>query len=229
VAPVFTHFSSLLMGSTILIGMKNTTVVKCAYCENDVVKSTSEVTRALKMGRPQYCSLSCGARHAAKKRNLKELNINEYNSSPKKCNGCGCDIPYEKRHNDFCSQSCSAVFHNRRRKLSISDTKSASVCKNCGKECNSSTLQFCSVSCSISHKRSKYYQKIEAGDTTLDHRQYRRYLIEKRGAKCELCGWGEVNPKTGNCPIELEHIDGNHENNSLDNLKLMCNIRSIVI
>ena len=52
--------------------------------------------------------------------------------------------------------------------------------------------------------------------------QMRRYLIETRGAKCELCGWGEVNPKTGNVPIEMEHVDGNHANNKLENLKLLC-------
>ena len=36
------------------------------------------------------------------------------------------------------------------------------------------------------------------------------------------CGWCEKNKKTGNIPIQLEHIDGHSENNSLDNLKLLC-------
>ena len=36
------------------------------------------------------------------------------------------------------------------------------------------------------------------------------------------CGWSKVNPFTKKIPIELEHIDGNSENNSLDNLKLLC-------
>ena len=36
------------------------------------------------------------------------------------------------------------------------------------------------------------------------------------------CGWGEENPKTNKVPIELEHIDGNSNNNELSNLKLLC-------
>jgi len=36
------------------------------------------------------------------------------------------------------------------------------------------------------------------------------------------CGWKEKNVVTGNIPIELEHIDGNSENNLLTNLKLLC-------
>jgi len=36
------------------------------------------------------------------------------------------------------------------------------------------------------------------------------------------CGWCEVNKVTGNVPIQLEHIDGDSKNNSLDNLKLLC-------
>ena len=36
------------------------------------------------------------------------------------------------------------------------------------------------------------------------------------------CGWNKINPITNKVPIELEHIDGNSENNSLDNLKLLC-------
>ena len=36
------------------------------------------------------------------------------------------------------------------------------------------------------------------------------------------CGWGEKNKFSNTVPIELEHIDGNSENNQLDNLKLLC-------
>jgi 5-methylcytosine-specific restriction endonuclease McrA len=36
------------------------------------------------------------------------------------------------------------------------------------------------------------------------------------------CGWCEINPITNKVPIQLEHIDGNSENNSLDNLKILC-------
>ena len=50
----------------------------------------------------------------------------------------------------------------------------------------------------------------------------KRFLIENYGDKCMECGWCEINKVTGKVPIELEHIDGNSENNSLENLKLLC-------
>jgi len=36
------------------------------------------------------------------------------------------------------------------------------------------------------------------------------------------CGWDKRNPLSNKIPIELEHIDGNSENNMLENLKLLC-------
>ena len=57
---------------------------------------------------------------------------------------------------------------------------------------------------------------------SLPSRQYKNYLIHKHGEKCMECGWCEINLLSGKVPIELEHIDGNSENNSLNNLKLLC-------
>ena len=37
-----------------------------------------------------------------------------------------------------------------------------------------------------------------------------------------VCGWKELNPITTKCPIELDHIDGNSENNKMENLRLLC-------
>ena len=37
-----------------------------------------------------------------------------------------------------------------------------------------------------------------------------------------MCGWKEKNLITGNVPLEVDHIDGNAENNSENNLRLIC-------
>ena len=39
--------------------------------------------------------------------------------------------------------------------------------------------------------------------------------------KCELCGCGPV-WMDKRLPLELHHIDGNHYNNSFDNLQILC-------
>ena len=50
----------------------------------------------------------------------------------------------------------------------------------------------------------------------------KRYLYEKYNSKCSQCGWSDVNLYTGNIPLEVHHKDGNHTNNSEDNLELLC-------
>lgn len=50
----------------------------------------------------------------------------------------------------------------------------------------------------------------------------RKYLLEKYDFKCSRCGWSEVNPYSGNVPLEVEHIDGDFRNNDEDNLTILC-------
>ena len=50
----------------------------------------------------------------------------------------------------------------------------------------------------------------------------RRYLIEKYDNKCSFCGWNKKHPLTGVVPLEVDHIDGNSENNLEKNLRLLC-------
>jgi hypothetical protein len=45
-------------------------------------------------------------------------------------------------------------------------------------------------------------------------------LLQERGHRCEDCGLSEW--KDQPIPIELEHTDGNNENHSKENLKLLC-------
>lgn len=46
--------------------------------------------------------------------------------------------------------------------------------------------------------------------------------MEKYQCKCSKCGWGEENPFSHTIPLEVEHIDGNFQNNREDNLTLLC-------
>ncbi|MDO8575220.1 MAG: HNH endonuclease signature motif containing protein [bacterium] len=50
----------------------------------------------------------------------------------------------------------------------------------------------------------------------------RRYLFEKYRGKCAMCGWSKVNKVSGRIPLEVDHIDGNAENNKENNLRLIC-------
>ena len=50
----------------------------------------------------------------------------------------------------------------------------------------------------------------------------KKYIFEKYNYQCSICGWNKINPYTKMIPLEIEHIDGNFENNSEDNLTLLC-------
>ncbi len=42
-----------------------------------------------------------------------------------------------------------------------------------------------------------------------------------KSPKCELCGWAEIS-KDGRIPVELDHINGNHSDNRIENLRVLC-------
>ncbi len=50
----------------------------------------------------------------------------------------------------------------------------------------------------------------------------KKYLFEKYKEKCALCKWDKRHPKTGTAPLEIDHKDGNSENNKEENLILLC-------
>ena len=114
----------------------------------------------------------------------------------------------------FCSQSCSASLNNKLRLVT--------ECLNCKRLLNSNLKTYCSSSCQGQYRRKVIFKQIDEGVITLSTRNYKNYLIDKFGEKCMECGWDEINPYSGTIPIELEHIDGNSENNKLENLKLLC-------
>lgn len=49
---------------------------------------------------------------------------------------------------------------------------------------------------------------------------YKGFLIQERGHSCESCGLSEWLEKP--ITLELEHVDGDNQNNIKENLKLLC-------
>jgi hypothetical protein len=156
----------------------------------------------------------------------------------KKCVNCEKEFNDLKSNNrKFCSQSCSATYNNlydktnkktllelskekyNERKRLLYNNRKSKKCLSCEKI---TTNKFCNQTCQSLYRKKVIFEKIESGDITLNSCQYKKYLIDKYGEKCMECGWLTIHPITNKVPIELEHIDGNSENNSLVNLKLLC-------
>lgn len=100
-------------------------------------------------------------------------------------------------------------------------------CKNCKKLINENN-KYCNVKCQKEHEYNMYIDKWKNGEETGSRGDYqismhiKRYLFNKYNNKCVRCGWGETNIYTGNIPLEVEHIDGNYQNNKEENLILLC-------
>lgn len=100
-------------------------------------------------------------------------------------------------------------------------------CLNCGKII-SQKKKFCDNKCQKEYQYLSYINKWKKGEVNGLRGKYqtssyiKTYLFIKYNTKCARCGWGKINPYTGNIPLEIEHIDGNYLNNEEDNLTLLC-------
>lgn len=128
-----------------------------------------------------------------------------------------------KNNNVFCSQSCAAKYNNTRRKK-----KKRPNCQNCGKEVGPKSTKYCCNRCQQEYQsnlildlwRAGKYNRPEANGTV--RRPIRKYLIDKAGNKCTICGWDKKHPTTGKVPLEVHHIDGDYTNNIEENLQVLC-------
>ena len=99
-------------------------------------------------------------------------------------------------------------------------------CRNgCGNAIKKGATKFCSFSCQQGYHFRLRVQLLESGSYHCVQGPspfLRRYLIRRFGEKCTSCGWAQRHQKTGKVPIEVEHIDGDWQNNKLSNLTLLC-------
>ena len=102
------------------------------------------------------------------------------------------------------------------------------ICPNCGKTLTKKQSKYCSNKCQQMYLRNQYIQRWKQGLEIGLKGQFgiskyiREYLLNKHNYKCQKCGWGEINPYTNTSPLEIHHIDGNHLNNSENNLQVLC-------
>jgi hypothetical protein len=134
----------------------------------------------------------------------------------------------ETKNLKFCSVKCSNK--NRQRSIESRIKTSAAmredksnppliVCLICGKnfyKFESKGKKYCSLKCSGIARTNVFI-----ADFSLNGKgNHKRVLIHERGHKCEKCN----NTEWLGLPItlQLEHEDGNHNNNEKSNLKLLC-------
>ena len=186
--------------------------IECEFCKNKFSKLINQYSKCLKSKQKHFCSLSCSAKFGGILRKQKaDFDKEEYYKNPKKCKTCNDAIDYfVKDVNEFCGSSCSAVFNNPKRAIKR-------VCVCCGSQ--TKNKKFCNIKCFFIDKKKQTETCIEKGKKVTND-TFKAYLINKNGHKCQMCSFSEW----GNKPILLilDHIDGNSDNCSLENLRLIC-------
>jgi len=152
------------------------------------------------------------AKSAAKSKERYEAFRAEYLANPKICGQCHVALPYAKRHNQYCNHTCAAQHSNPIRTTTRSGR---SACDSCAGPVLKGR-KYCAVCWgNVSDRR-----KILVLDETKTDRIRRRILTKTRGHRCEVCHLADWQGLP--IALDLDHIDGNADNNSEGNLRLIC-------
>lgn len=117
----------------------------------------------------------------------------------------------------------------KRRKINEKETFNKGVrtkkCIVCGKYITRGS--FCSRECSLAKKEKDKIDRWLNGENFVRGSSQvpkfiRKYIIDMHQCKCERCGWGEKNEKTGLVPLQIHHKDGDCTNNNIENLEVLC-------
>ncbi len=94
------------------------------------------------------------------------------------------------------------------------------TCVVCGKATSKKNKAYCSTDCQREFEWEKLKHEMERTGRARAPHTAKRYLLEVRGRCCESCGI----TKWLRQPVLLilDHIDGNHTNWKLKNLRMIC-------
>lgn len=194
---------------------------ECNHCQSMYQAKPSELNR----GQGLYCSRRCGGLARGKRHSTpntlcsycKEEFYRKPSSKRAKsglyfCNSACQSSAYKDPNINICSGPISTGKRTKKTPCKICGLERHSnynICKSCKKlECLKTWLAGdISVTWSGPYKETKSFVK--------------EHLKTVRGDKCENCSFDKKSP-SGNSIIQLEHIDGNYQNNAIENLQLLC-------
>jgi hypothetical protein len=134
----------------------------------------------------------------------------------RKCCIVGCNNDLKPGAIKYCSIKC----------LHVPQKKSGNDClRSSDSAAQIRTNPYCSIACAHRH-----VYRCEAEAFLMQGGAYgyvtghflRKMLKDYYGERCLRCGWARRHPLTGKVPVEVEHIDGDWQNNRLTNLTLLC-------
>lgn len=157
--------------------------------------------------RGSFCSHACSA-------SFNNVGVRRHGLPPAECAHCG--KPVKRRGNRFCSRQCSSS--SAVRTIAASSPMIANSCLSCGRI--GVKAKFCSSQCMQDFAWKDRKNRIALEGVVKNPRLAKRYLKDIRGESCSICGTKEWMGQV--VPLVLDHINGQAEDNSLANLRLVC-------
>ena len=133
------------------------------------------------------------------------------------CNETKCIAESDARVRTYCSKSCSATGTNPKKE----SRRKVNICRGCGEDTYNAS--FCSIACNGSSLADRTLNKFLEGTskTLIKSKKIYQYLLDRQDGGCAICKIPPIwNGKT--LVFIHDHIDGNSENNSPDNIRLVC-------
>jgi len=169
-------------------------------------------------GSGRFCSANCATKYS-----ISFSIINEYKNAI--CVLCGKKTTIPKK--------ASLKFA----KCKKCKPRKYEYCLYCGNKLVEKNQKFCNAKCDQNFRYKNYIKNWKAGKVngnksngTAVSDYVRRYLWEKYNNQCSRCGWNIPNPITGKPILEIEHINGDSENTTEENIDLICpNCHSLTI
>jgi len=126
----------------------------------------------------------------------------------------------ETKNPKYCCRSCSVSKNN----LGVQRNKPVDkICLNCSNKVKRNKSKFCSMECSLNYKaiekRREVLSNLENGKY-ISFKQLRALLLDTYKT-CQECN---IEPIWNNKPLsfQIDHIDGNSDNNDIKNLRVLC-------
>lgn len=135
------------------------------------------------------------------------------------CKGCGSAIPSADPRRLFCGRSCAARTNNVGVARNVRSGRHAR--KPCA-QCGTATInpRFCSTRCAAAARRREAFAAIAETGTFRSPSTARAYVAARDGWRCSICR--RITWRGQQIPLVLDHINGNPEDDRIDNVRLVC-------
>lgn len=162
------------------------------------------------------------------------IDISHFKRSPRKkkplldkhCQYCSLPFTTCLKKKRFCNRMCASFFmHARRKNDKCPRPRALKLCKHCNtplkEQHPASRVKYCSRSCFATVAKTRTYQRFLNQEENMSPGTRRVCVIQRDGNYCRVCGCEAIH-NGAPLSLQLDHIDGDSDNNSPTNLRLLC-------